>query len=707
MIESPEGRRTLTPQLAVRVAVIGSFALAMFAIIFFRLWFLQVLSGSTYLAQAHENQTRTLPINAARGDVLDRGGQRLVTSIAASAVEISPQDLPVPLKDTIQYLRPPAPDMAVYRKLAGVLGMSTARARCHVDLATTTLQQLGFTGRKPQNRRLAPIPCLVAQKLSQVPYSFVTIKAPVNQDVHFYLAERQSQFPGVVVQQVFIRQYPFGDLGAQLFGTVGPISCVSKTSCELHQKHFKGVSRNAIVGQSGLEYQYDQWLRGTPGSETVQVNALGQSTGEVTMSRPVTGENLKLSIDSKLERVGQNALAESMNQNAGGLTAGGSFVAMDPQSGEVYAMGSLPSFDPSLFTKPISTAQYNSLFGPQAGSPQLNRAIQSAGPTGSTFKMITATAALQSGRWGLGQTYDDTGQFCEGGGLCRRNAGGAAYGVLDIVGAIRVSDDVFFYNLGALLNSQAPNGGALQAWARKYGIGRSTGIDLPGEATGTLPDAAWRAKRNGLEAECDNATGPFRGRPKHSPGGCGIADGTNRPWSQGDDVNLAVGQGDVQVTPLQLAVAYSTLANGGTVVTPHVGLDVQSADGTVLQRISPGPRRRIPLSPIYRTTIMQGLHEAAQSSGGTSYDVMGNFPETVYGKTGTAQYISPTSGEVDTGWYACFVPASATSKPIVVVVTVAKGGYGDIAAAPVAHELLSQWFFGKPGAYKAGTSATL
>ncbi len=707
MIEAPEGRRAPTPQLAVRVAVIGSVALALFAIIFFRLWFLQVLSGNTYLAQAEANQTRTLPINAARGDILDRDGNILVTSTAASAVDISPQDLPVPLKETIQYLRPPAADMAVYRKLDRVLGMSRTPGRCPVDLATKTLRELGFSGRHPQQRRLAPIPCLVAQKLAQVPYSFVQIKAPVSEDVHFYLAERQSEFPGVVVQQVFIRQYPRGDLAAQLFGTVGPISCVSKADCELHQKHFKGVSRNAIVGQSGLEYQYDDWLRGTSGSETVQVNALGQSTGTVTRKAPVTGENLKLSLDSKLQAVGQSALAESMEQNVGTLTQGGAFVAMDPANGEVYAMGSLPSFDPTLFTKPISSAAYKQLNNPDEGYPLFNRAIQGAGPTGSTFKMITATAALQSGRWTPEDTYDDTGQFCEGGGLCRKNAGGAAYGVLNIVSAIRVSDDVFFYNLGALLNSDAPNGGVLQKWAHRYGIGRRTGIDLPDEAPGTLPDAAWRANRNKLEAECDDATGPFKGKPKHIPGGCGIADGTDRPWSQGDNVNLAVGQGDVQVTPLQLAVAYSALANGGTVVTPHVGLDVQNADGTVLQRINPGPRRHIGLNPTVRATIMEGLHEAAQSPGGTSDDVMGKFPEPVYGKTGTAQYISPTTGEVDTGWYACFVPPSATSKPIVVVVTVAKGGFGDIAAAPVAHEILSQWFLGKAGSYTAGSSATL
>jgi penicillin-binding protein 2 len=171
----------------------------------------------------------------------------------------------------------------------------------------------------------------------------------------------------------------------------------------------------------------------------------------------------------------------------------------------------------------------------------------------------------------------------------------------------------------------------------------------------------------------------------------------------GDNVNLAVGQGDVQATPLQLAVAYAALANGGTVVRPHLGLDVQNADGTVLQKVNPAPARHININPLYLDTIRGGLRAAASQPGGTSYDVMGNFPEPVYGKTGTAQY----NGQPDYGWYACFVPPGQTSKPIVVVVHVERGGFGDVSAAPVARQILSQWFFGKPGSYKSGNSATL
>ena len=702
MIPSSDERTPpLTPQLALRVAIIGTCALVMFAIIFFRLWFLQVLSGNQYLAEASVNYQRDIPIQPERGEILDRDGHVMVSSAPVPTVEISAPDLPVPVtiaEMSAGYDRPPRQDAILYRKLARVLSMSGKATSCHVD--GKDKPPLGTL----DTLRLSPIACLVAQGVANVPYDNVTIQQDAAKDVQYYLAERQTQFPGVVVQQEYLRQYPFGTLAAQLFGTVGPISCVSKSDCELKQAHFKGVPETAIVGQSGLEYEYDAYLRGKEGEERVRVNSLGQFEGYDTPTQPIAGENLQLSIDSQLQQVGQNALQTSIDTNGG---AGGAFVAMDPQNGQVYAMGSNPTFNPSVFTHPMTQAQYDQEFGPSSGDPLINRAIQSAGPTGSTFKVITATAALESGDWLVDNTYDDTGQFCID-GECRRNSGGAAYGVVNLEQAIQVSDDDFFYNLGALTNNPAPQGGPVQSWAAQFGIGRKTGIDLPGEVSGTRPTPAWRANENKLEQECDDATGPFKGLAKHAPGGCGLAIYPFEPWTVGDNINMAVGQGDVQVTPLQLAVVYSALANGGTIVTPHVGEDIQSADGTILQKIDPGPRRHLDINPEYLDTILAGLRAAASQSGGTSADVMGNFPEPVYGKTGTAQYINPTTlVETDYAWYACFVPATATSKPIVVVVWVEKGGFGDVASAPVARQILSQWFFGYPGAYKSGTSDTL
>jgi penicillin-binding protein 2 len=667
----------LTPQLARRVTLLGTFALALFAIIFFRLWFLQVLSGQRYLAQASQNgSVRDLSVPAPRGDVLDSSGNVLVDNTRALDVQLSVPGLP----------KAPGARAAEYRRLAHILRISTRPRRCPVAVPNQ---------KRPAIKHMPRIQCDVAEQLAQIPYADVTIKTNVSRDVQFYILERQDLYPGVQVKQVYQRSYPLGPLAAQLFGTVGPI-----TPTELKDPRYQGIPEQDVVGQSGLEWYYNRYLQGADGAQRVEVDAAGDYVRTLRGRSPVPGHTLKLSLNMNLQRVGQAALQQSIDSNP--PADAGSFVAMNPQNGQIYAMGSLPTFNPNIFTRPVSAKTYQQLNNPLTNHPLINRAIQSPGPTGSTFKPITATAALESGRWGLNETYDDTGQFCEG-TLCRHNAGGVANGVLNLVQAIRVSDDVFFYNLGALLNSQRSQGGPLQRWAQRYGIGRPTGVDLGGELAGTLPTPAWRAERNKLEEECDNATGPYKGKPKHAPGGCGIADGTNRPWSVGDDVNLAVGQGDVQVTPLQLAVAYAAIANGGTIVRPHVGSAIESAGGTVLQRIDPPAVRHLHINPIYLAAIREGLHEAAQSPGGTSDAVFGNFPKPVYGKTGTAQY----TGQQDYSWYVCFVPASATHRPILVAVHVEQGGFGAVAAAPVAREILSQWFFGKAGKYVPGTSKTL
>ena len=541
----------------------------------------------------------------------------------------------------------------------------------------------------------------MAQGVANVPYDNVVIAQDVPKDVQYYLGERQVQYPGVAVVQKYIRQYPMGNIGAQVLGTVGPISCVSKSNCETKQKHFQGqgIAQTDEVGQSGLEWQYNKFLQGQDGQEQVNVNSLGEFEGYRQPTQPTAGDTLQVSINAQLQKVGQNALANSIASNGG---TGGAFVAMNPDNGQVYAMGSAPIYNPSLFTKPLTQAQYDTYFGPSSGDPLLNRAIQSVGATGSTFKVITATAALESGEWTPGDLYDDTGCFQEG-PICLHNSGDAAYGVVDMTQAIKVSDDIFFYHLGALLNSDTPQGGPLQYWANKFGIGRSTGIDLPGAASGAMSSPKYWNYLNQQERECENASGAYKHDPKHpaSQGGCGI--GTLTPWTYGDNVNAAVGQGDDQVSPLQLAVAYSALANGGTIVTPHVGEDIQSSTGTILQRIDPRPRRHLHINPEYLSTILTGLREAASEPGGTSADVMGSFPEQVYGKTGTAQYFED-GVEHDYSWYSCFVPASATGKPIEVTVWVENGGFGDVAAAPVARQILSQWFFGKPGVFKSGTS---
>jgi penicillin-binding protein 2 len=675
-----EERPQMSPQLARRVAIIGTLSLALFAILFFRLWFLQVLSTDHYANAASRNFIRPVEIAAPRGEILDRNGTILAFSRRAYAVMISPPELPVPITDK-NLAHPPRADAGLYNLLAHVVGLPTKRQPCHVNGHGVL--------------HLSEIACAVAQEYVQLPYAEATVATDITREQLYFLSERQSAFPGVSVEQIYQRHYPLSDVAAQVLGIVSRI-----TGSEVKNPFYRGASQNDSVGQSGLEASYDRYLRGVDGAERVKVDALGNFVGTLSQTAPLSGNNLKLALDAKLEQVGQQSLQESIDSNY--PATGGAFVALNPDNGQVYAMGSLPTYDANLFTRPVPTSVYNAHFGPNSGDPQVNRAYQSAGPTGSTFKPITSTAALEAGVWSTSSIFDDTGQFCIS-GQCRHNAGHAVDGSLDLLNALKVSSDDFFYNLGALTNSPAPHGGPLQHWAHLYGIGQKTGVDLPDENAGNLPDAHWRDERNKLEAECDNATGPFKGKPKHPPGGCGIAFGDNRPWSIGDNESLAVGQGDVQVTPLQLAVAYAAIANGGTIVTPHLGLDVQSPDGFVQRSFNPPPKRHIPINPLYLETIRAGLRAAASQPGGTSADVFQDFPQQVYGKTGTAQY----NGQQDYAWYACFVPSSATTKPIVVVVTVEQGGFGAVGAAPVARQILSQWFYGNKGTYVAGSSKTL
>jgi penicillin-binding protein 2 len=672
----PEDRRApITPQLALRVAILGGIALGLFAIVFFRLWFLQVLSGDQYLAQASSNRVRDVVVQAPRGEVIDRHGTALVENRRAVAVVVSPPKLPEEETERTRELT----------RLSRVIGMPTRPQRCRVD---------------DDVMRVMEVDCLVRRGVWNLPYADVTVKTDVSREVAFYLAERAQQFPSVSIQQVFLRSYRFGDVGAQLFGTVGQVD-----AAQLKEDHYRGVRGGTIVGQSGLEYTYDRYLRGRDGATRVQVDALGQAKGYLPTREPVPGANLRLSLDLGLQRAGQSALATGIGlaNGHGNPSQGGAFVALDPRNGEVLAMGSAPTYDANLFARPLSQRRYDETFGPGTNNPLINRAISADYPIGSTFKVVTAAAGLTAGLITPDTVYVDTGTYSEG-ALVRRNAGGAVYGAVSLRSALAVSVDTFFYDLGARLNadpSSHPNGGQLQEWARKFGFGSATGIDLGGEHGGNIPTPRWRDRQNRLQARCERAYEKHpRAAERAYAAGCVFADGTDRAWSAGDNTSLAVGQGDFLATPLQLAVAYAALENGGTVVRPHVGLQITDPDGRVLQQIAPKPARHVDIPDGDLQAIRDGLRAAAQQPGGTSYDVFGTFPKPVYGKTGTAQL----TGRADQSWYVAYVPDPV--RPIVVAATVESGGFGAESAAPAVRLILSQWF-GVKKEIISGSSHTL
>jgi penicillin-binding protein 2 len=666
----------ITPQLALRIAVLGGIAFVLFAIIFFRLWYLQVLSGDQYLKQARDNRVRELRVQAPRGNIVDRNGTTLVENRAATVVQLDPESLPAAERNaaatwgqqmTARSKRP--------KGKKGPLIPIPAPATPHLaDRITSLARVLQMSPRTIQTR--------VVRSLAMLPYANVTVKVDVDVPRRNYLVEHAEGFPGVAVERRFLRRYPAGSLAAQLVGSIGEIN-----SHELDMKRFKGVRQGTVIGQGGLEWAYDQYLRGVDGSTKISVDALGRPKASATGHKPVAGRSVQTTLDLPLQQTGEKYLRQVIEQGPG--SAGG-FVALDPRDGSVLALGSYPSFSPSILSRPLSPAAFQRLTSDKYGAPEFNRAISGSYPTGSTFKPITALAAMSTGVVQPGDVIDDHGCITLGtAGQKACNAGSQALGPVNMVSALSKSSDVYFYTMGQRLN---PLGGQpLQKWARRMGLGHTTGIDVPGEFGGTVPDAAWRERLNSAEAACR--------KQKHRP--CGIADGTNRGWSEGDEVNLATGQGDLQATPLQMAVAYATLANGTHRVRPHLGAAVEDSGGRLLQRIEPGASQPVKFDPIARQAILDGLHDSTVH--GTSADVWKGWPQSrykVFGKTGTAQ--RPTRPN-DQSWYVCFVNDGA--RPIVVAVTVEDGGFGADAAAPVARTIVSKWF-GQPIKFIAGKSRT-
>jgi len=598
-----ERRPTLTPQLAFRVAVIGGVALVMFAVIFFRLWYLQVLSGDNYVAAARENRVREIKVQAPRGEIVDRHGQPLVVNRSSMSIKLTPDKLPERRADRVE----------LYRKLAKLLDLKPRRLTRRVE-----------------------------RELSALPFAKPTIKQDVDPRLVAFVLERQEAFPGVEPERESLREYPHGPIGAHLFGQVGEVS-----PKQLKDQRFSGVEMGDRVGQAGIEAEYDRFLRGRNGAARVEVDALGKLTETLRRRDPVQGKQLRLSLDLNVQRVAQQALA--------GGTGKGAFAVMNAQNGEVLALGSQPSFDPNVFTKPITKKQLAALTSKDLGEPLLNRAIQAGYPTGSTFKLITATAALESGHITPDTPLSDPGSLTVG-GVTFENAGGVAHGVLSLRQALTVSSDVFFYQLGRDMNEK---GMPLQLWAHRLGIGRKTGIDLPGELPGRLPTRRWRDSWYKKKL-------------------------TDRPWSVGDNINLSVGQGDLLADPLQMAVAYAAVANGGRVLRPRLGLRIEDATGRALQQLDAPTARRVKVSKEHRDAILEGLNGAANEPGGTSTPVFEGFPIPIAGKTGTAEHV----GKPDQSWYVAFAPYP--NPKYVVAVTDEAGGFGADTAAPMTRRILAE-----------------
>ena len=636
-----------TPRLALRLAILGGFAVVVFTVLFLRLWAMQVLSGAQYLRAAQNNQLRAVALQAPRGPILDRDGRVLVTNVIGSEVQIWPTDLP----------RRRAVRVRELRALAHVV---------HVPLAQI----------------LAEI-----RRQRRDPLSPVRVKDGASEPVIGYLKERHEDFPGVQIANAYLRSYPYGPLAAHVLGYVGEVS-----STQLKVLKQQGYHAGDVIGQAGVEATYDKYLRGKPGDEQLVVDSLGRMLahfGPATLPQP--GNAVRLTIDLKLQEAAEQALQIGL-QDARASTCigcwaanGGAIVALDPRDGSIRALASWPTYRPSLFVgrvthRALDAAGLTTRTAKEQNYPALDRAIDAAYPAGSTWKPVTALAAIQEGILDPYAPLPCTGSV-KIAGQTFHNWDPYVSEAMDLPTALAASCDTYFYQVGErFYGMPARLGPRLQVWASRFGFGASTGVDLGPEQRGLLPTPDWR------KAAYTKKTDPLGWQ-------------IDRLWKPGDSVQLAIGQKDLLVTPLQMARFYAIIANGGKLVTPHVLMDVEqpSSNGvrgrTLPARTFPPPQST-GVSASALDVVRKGLLAATHASFGTSSAIFGNFPIAIAGKTGTAEKVVDLGNGyrplLDQSWWCGYGPADDAS--LVVCALIENGGHGGTAAAPAALHVFEQYF---------------
>ncbi|HMN99280.1 MAG TPA: penicillin-binding protein 2 [Miltoncostaeaceae bacterium] len=599
----------------MRIATLGGIVFAALAFLLVRLWFLQVIAGDQYSERADANRLRTIRVEAPRGAIVDRDGRPLVTNRTGRSV--------------------------------------VARTAAFADgRRTGVLRHLAAVLDVPHAALLKEV-----RSASDSPLETVTLAEDVPSSVQVYLGERRRDFPGIELAETYPRAYPAGNGLAQVLGYTGPI-----TAETIKDYRANGYLGDETVGTSGLEAQYEPYLKGEPGRRVVEVDAAGEPVGREVVSdaAPVQGSTLELAVDLPTEDALVAALREQVSTSDS--PAGAAGVALDPATGEVLAIASYPTFSPRTFAERRAKAVDRLLDDPRR--PLLNRAVAGLYPAGSTFKVVTAAAAMRRGFITSTTILDSPGEITLYKQLFR-GFESRSWGQVDVRRALEVSSDTFFYQLGDRFYRDGTRSD-LQAEALRFGLGRATGIDLPGgDEAGIVPDPPW--KRRAF---------------KNSP------DPLDRSWKPGDSINLSTGQGNLLVTPLQMATVYAAIANGGRLVTPTIGRRVLSPSGRALRNLAEASApREVGLTPETLDALRDGLLGAANDHDGTSTAVFGGLPDSarVAGKTGTAE----NETGADHSWYVGYAPAEAPR--IVVAVVVEQGGQGANAAAPAVCQTMAAY----------------
>jgi penicillin-binding protein 2 len=638
-----EAPHRLTPGLAVRVGVLGTVAVVIFTVLILRLLALQVISGERHLAEAQNNQLRTIKIEAPRGTIVDRNGRVIVDNVAGSAVKLWVGDLPKQNR------------YAIVAKLASVLEVPTGALAKQVD------------------------------ERSADPLDPITVKTGVREDQVRYLLEHESDFPGVKVQQTFLRNYPLGSRAAQILGYVGEIS-----PFELKRLGRAGYSAGDRLGKAGVEGAFDRYLRGADGAAQITVDSLGQPMSDLEPKKESSaGKQVRLTIDTRLQQTAEEALRfgiATAKANQSYYADGGAIVALNPQDGAILAMASNPTYKPSVYVGRVDQKKIAPLVDSKVAAaknfPGLNRVTQAQYPPGSIWKPVTALAAMQEHKLNPYELIPCTPSATYGLDKFKfRNWDPYISKPIMLSEALARSCDTYFYEVGYRFYLGGNDSRSrMQDWARKWGFGLPTGFGLGSEVEGVVPTPAWRKKT--------------------------FSSDWDRAWNPGDSIQLAIGQKELRVTPLQMARFYAMIANGGKLVTPYIVQSVETpgANGQPPVVELPFPAKE-PVSagvdPAALDVVRQGLYSATHSSFGTSSGVFGAFPIGIAGKTGTAEEVVripgyPAGHTEDQSWWCGFGPYDSEAK-IVVCAVIENGGHGSTAAAPAALRVFEKFFGIKAG----------
>lgn len=683
-----------------QVAVVRTFLyrviiIAILFVLGVQLWRLQVGQGQDLRALADSNRFREVTEPAARGVIYDRSDRILARNRPTFAVMVVPADLPddeaqldAALDQLLTLLLTPvepvvAPTATVTPTVTALPTPRPAnRAPDASAVVSATVTPAGppaaprlpltFDQLQTVPRATAKALMLEAVETARLGSAFrpITVVSQVPQDVAFLVKESGHTLPGTQVQISAVREYLTGALTADLIGYLGPIPAE-----QADEYAAEGYGPQDWVGYAGIENSYEQTLRGQVGFRQIQVDVAGREISTVGEPRPpVPGHNLHLTIDAELQQVMEAALRR-------GLAAAGSpsgvAIAMDPQNGAVLGMVSLPTYDNNLFADGITEKEY-AVLSDDPTRPLLNHAISGIYPPGSTFKMVPASGGLQEGVITPGTHLQDNGilwlpnKYFPGDitkaqpFYCWIQAYGRGHGSINVTEALAESCDVFFYQVGGGLREfQGLDVNRLAEYARLYGYGEPTGIDLPGEHGGLVPSDQWKRLTYG------------------------------EGWFTGDTYNMSIGQGFVLATPLQVVNATVAIANGGTLYRPQLVQTITDSEGNVVERLEPDPIRQIPVSPENLAVVREGMFGAVNWAQGTAPGarVAGI---TVAGKTGTAEFWDPEIGYDAKGrlpthaWFTAFAPYD--NPEIAIVVFIYNGGEGSAVAVPVTSEILHYYF---------------